>query len=165
MIQTTTRQAESIARIDGNVTINETEGIGYVRTYTDAQSTQRDIERQIQRLKCAFDFSDANGAELSLYAFEKKLTGMELQDMVTSIIQTHQFRKVTIAEIISQHQPNVKLVSGYYLRNMPTEKADAEYVKILRHNGMLYYAERSRIDNINERQKEVLRNIYRKNFK
>ena len=162
---TTNRPQATPAIIDGTVAINENDGTGTIRTYTDQQATQNDIAIQIQRLKNSFDFSDANGAELSLYASEKKLTKCEINDMVTSVIQSHQFRKVTIADIIRQHNPNISIVSGFHLRNMPTEKADAEYVKIMKHNGMLYYAERSRIDNLNERQKEVLRNIYRKNFK
>lgn len=158
------RQETTLARIDGNIVINETEGTGFVKVYTDEPANNMDIKENVNRLMNVFDMSASESAELSLYFIEKKMTKSELKNLVTHIIRHHQYRKITVGEIISQHQPNVSLVSGYHIRNIPTEKADAEYVKIMKHNGMLYYAERSRIESLSEVQKEVLRNIYRKNF-
>lgn len=161
---TSNRKETTLVRTGSNVEINETEGTGFVKIYTDEIAKSDDVKNVCAKFMDSFGMSYDEASELSMYLIEKRVTRSELRDLTSHIFRTHQYRKITVGEIISQHQPNVKLVSGYKLRNIPTEQLKAEYVKLMRRNGMLYYAERSRIESLNEMQKEVLRKLYRESF-
>lgn len=157
--------ANELVKIENQIVKRFEDGSVEVSTYKDRKPNRDELVAQIQRLQYSFqNVNDGIIAELVRCFHESGYTFMQVSDIISNVIQTNKYKSINVAEVLGAKNGIVKLVSGRIYNTKPTEEVNAEYYPITKINGVVYLAKKEEVDCLNDRQKQVLREIYRESF-